>query len=69
VKRLDERAHRLILSILPDLQITHVVIDEMDTMLKDGFGPDLKKLLTVRSHMSSHPRGSVHITQTTMFPT
>lgn len=29
-------------------QVSHVVIDEMDTMLKDGFGPDIKKLLTVR---------------------
>ena len=27
------------------LQVTNVVIDEMDTMLKDGFGPDLKKLM------------------------
>ena len=27
------------------VQVTHVVVDEMDTMLKDGFGPDLKRIL------------------------
>lgn len=26
-------------------QVAHVVVDEMDTMLKDGFGPDLKRLM------------------------
>jgi len=26
-------------------QVTNVVVDEMDTMLKDGFGPDLKRLM------------------------
>lgn len=49
-------------------QVTNVVIDEMDTMLKDGFGPDLKKLLVPLEQKSKREKVQYLMATATLTP-
>ena len=49
-------------------QVKHVVIDEMDTMLKDGFGPDLKRLLVPIEQKSKRDKVQYLMATATLTP-
>lgn len=49
-------------------QVKHVVIDEMDTMLKDGFGPDLKRLLVPVEQKSKRDKVQYLMATATLTP-
>lgn len=49
-------------------QVKHVVVDEMDTMLKDGFGPDLKRLLVPVEQKSKRDKVQYLMATATLTP-
>jgi superfamily II DNA/RNA helicase len=49
-------------------QVTTVVVDEMDTMLKDGFGPDLKRLMVPLEQKSKRDKVNYLMATATLTP-